>query len=44
VNRREGDDAFGEVAKQLRVLVMGSDGYLQGGFLFISFGSLKHEQ
>jgi len=35
VNRRGGEDAFGEVAKQLRVLVTGSEGYLRGGFLFV---------
>ena len=36
VNRRGGDVAFGEVAKQLRVLVTDSEGYLRGGFLFVS--------
>ena len=35
VNRRGGEDAFGEVAKQLRVLVTVSEGYLRGGFLFV---------
>ena len=38
VNRRGGNDDFGEVAKQLRVLVTGSDGYLRGETQMRTFG------
>jgi len=38
VNRRGGNDDFGEVAKQLRVLVTGSDGYLRGETQIRMFG------